>query len=182
MFGCDWCISIRNVPENDVIVFYHDEQLTVISFSALLAYYYKVKGFSSLLVCFAFILCHAMTFIRYVEVDITFGVLDCVRCIEDFVISRFVILRFCWIHCVVPENIHPHLMEGHWKFPRGGGVLKAKFLEQMYENKLEFPGGRVGAKQKPSIGGVRIFSGTAHSTVTLAGLKNIVCYTEDFLI
>ena len=24
----------------------------------------------------------------------------------------------------------------------GGGVLKAKFLEVMYENKLEFPGGR----------------------------------------
>ena len=23
----------------------------------------------------------------------------------------------------------------------GGGVLKAKFLEEMYENKLEFPGG-----------------------------------------
>ena len=33
-------------------------------------------------------------------------------------------------------------MEGHWKFLGGeGGVLKAKFLEAMYENKLEFPGG-----------------------------------------
>ena len=34
-------------------------------------------------------------------------------------------------------------MEGYWKFlgPGGGGgvVLKAKFLEAMYENKLEFP-------------------------------------------
>ena len=39
-------------------------------------------------------------------------------------------------------------MEGHWKFLRGGGVLEAKFLETMYENKLEFPGGRGGAKQK----------------------------------
>ena len=40
-------------------------------------------------------------------------------------------------------------MEGHWKFlGGGGGVLKAKFLEQMYENILEFPGGRVGANQK----------------------------------
>ena len=33
-------------------------------------------------------------------------------------------------------------MEGHWKFLGGGGVLKAKFLEEMYENKSEFPGGR----------------------------------------
>ena len=39
-------------------------------------------------------------------------------------------------------------MEDHWKFlgvrGGGGGGLKAKFLEGMYENKLEFPGGRVG--------------------------------------
>ena len=40
-------------------------------------------------------------------------------------------------------------MEGHWKFlgEEEGGVLKAKFLEAMYENKLEFPGGG-GCKQK----------------------------------
>ena len=42
--------------------------------------YYKVKGFLSLLVCFAFIF--VMTFIRYIGVDFTFGVLDCVRYIE----------------------------------------------------------------------------------------------------
>ena len=49
------------------------------------------------------------------------------------------------------------------EIPRGRGVLKAKFLEAVYENKLEFPGGRWGggAKQKPSMGGVWIFSGTA---------------------
>ena len=39
-------------------------------------------------------------------------------------------------------------MEGHWKFLGGGGreegFLKAKFLEAMYENKLEFPGGKGG--------------------------------------
>ena len=52
-------------------------------------------------------------------------------------------------------------MEGHQKF-LGGGVLKAKILEAKYETKLEFPGGRVGAKQKPSVGGLWIFSGTAH--------------------
>ena len=43
-------------------------------------------------------------------------------------------------YCVVPEKIHPHSMEDHWKFlvvgGGGGGVLKAKFLEGMYENKL----------------------------------------------
>ena len=47
-----------------------------------------------------------------------FGLLDCVRYNEDFVISRFVISRFCSIHF----------------------------------------------------------------TVTLAGLKNIICYTEEFVI
>ena len=63
--------------------------------------------------------------------------------------------------CVVPDKIHTHPMEGHYKFL--GGVLKAKFLEEMYENKLEFPGGgrRGGAKQKTFRGGVWTFSGTA---------------------
>ena len=37
-------------------------------------------------------------------------------------------------------------MEGHWKFLGGVGVLKAKFLEEMYENKLKLPGG--GCKTK----------------------------------
>ena len=73
---------------------------------------YKVEGFSSL-VCFAFIFCRVMTFIRYIGVYFTFGPLDCVRYNEEFVISRF-----CSIHF----------------------------------------------------------------TVTLAGLKNIVRYTEDFVI
>ena len=66
------------------------------------------------------------------------------------------------MHCVVPEQIHTHPMEGHLKFLGGEGVLKAKFLEALYENKLEFPRGRRGAKQKPSMGGVWIFSGSAH--------------------
>ena len=81
---------------------------------------YKVKGFSSLLVCFAFIFCCEMTFIRYIGVNFTSGLLNCVRYNEDFVIpvSRFAISRFCSIHF----------------------------------------------------------------TVTLAGLKNIVCYTEKFVI
>ena len=35
---------------------------------------------------------------RYVEVDFTFGLLDYVRYIEEFVISRFVVSRFYSIH------------------------------------------------------------------------------------
>ena len=62
---------------------------------------YKFKGLSSLFVCFAFIFCRVMTFIRYIGVDFTFGVRDCVRYIEVFVISRFVISRFCSIHFTI---------------------------------------------------------------------------------
>ena len=62
---------------------------------------YKVKGFSSLLVCFAFTFCHVMTFIRYIGIHFTFGLLDCVRYNENFVISRFVVSRFCSIHFTV---------------------------------------------------------------------------------
>ena len=55
---------------------------------------YKVKGFSSLLVCFPFIFCRVTTFIRYIGVDFTFGLLDCVRYNEDFVVSRFCSIQF----------------------------------------------------------------------------------------
>ena len=55
--------------------------------------YYKFEGFSSLLVCFAVTFCHEMTIIRYIGVDFKFGVLDCVRYIEDFVILRISLYR-----------------------------------------------------------------------------------------
>ena len=42
--------------------------------------------------------------------------------IDNFTIRRKLLL----------SNTHP--MEGHWKFL--GGVLKAKLLEKMYENKI----------------------------------------------
>ena len=41
---------------------------------------------------------------------------------------------------VVPEIIHTHPIS--LEIPRGRGVLKGKFLEAMYENKEECPGGR----------------------------------------
>ena len=45
------------------------------------------------------------------------------------------------------------LMDGHWKFLGGGGVLKAKILEAKYEAKLEFLGGGRGVQnKKPSVG------------------------------
>ena len=59
-----------------------------------------------------------VTFIRYIEANFTFGLVDCVRYNEDFVKSRFVTSRLCSIHF----------------------------------------------------------------TVILAGLKKIVCYTENFVI
>ena len=49
------------------------------------------------------------------------------------------------------------------EIPRGWEGLKVKILEVKYEAKLEFPGKMEGAKQKPSMGGVWIFSGTARS-------------------
>ena len=55
-----------------------------------------------------------------------------------------------FLHCTC-SSVHTHPMEGHQKFlGGGGGVLKAKILEAKYEAtcKLEFPGGRGGAKQK----------------------------------
>ena len=54
------------------------------------------------------------------------------------------------------KKIHiTHLMEGHRKLLRGGG-LKSEILEAKYEAKLEFPGGRGGGggckTKTPSMG------------------------------
>ena len=50
------------------------------------------------------------------------------------------------------RKIHTHPLEGHQKF-LGGGDIKAKILEAMYEALLEFLWGRRGAKQKTFFGG-----------------------------
>ena len=56
-------------------------------------------------------------------------------------------------HCAVPEK-NPYPPQGRsLEIPRGRGVLKVKILEAIYETKLEFPGGREGAKQKTLCGG-----------------------------
>ena len=65
------------------------------------------------------------------------------------------------LHCVVPEK-NPYPPHGRsLEIPKGRMVLKANFLEEMYENKLEFPEGRDVQNKKPFVGGVWIFSGTA---------------------
>ena len=70
-------------------------------------------------------------------------------------------------YCALPEKIHTHPKEGHWKFLGGGGVLKARILEAKCEAKLDFPGGGGVQNKKPSMGGVWIFSGTAHFWISL---------------
>ena len=74
---------------------------TASSCNELLPSCYRIEEISSVLVCFAFIFRHMLTFIRYYEVYFTFGLVDCVRYEEDFVTSRFVISRFCSIHFTV---------------------------------------------------------------------------------
>ena len=39
--------------------------------------------------------------VRYIEVDFTFGLLDYVHYIKEFVISRFIVSRFYSIHFTV---------------------------------------------------------------------------------
>ena len=42
-----------------------------------------------------------LAFIRYIEIHFTFGLLDCARYNEDFVILRFVISSSCSIYFTV---------------------------------------------------------------------------------
>ena len=44
---------------------------------------------------------HMLTFIHYIKLYFMFVFLDCVCCREDFIKSRFIILRFCSIHFIV---------------------------------------------------------------------------------
>ena len=52
--------------------------------------YIRIKGFVDLF--HVYLLSHVDIIIRYIKVDFTFGLPDYVRYIEEFVISRFVIL------------------------------------------------------------------------------------------
>ena len=70
-------------------------------------------------------------------------------------------------------------MEGHWKFlgGGGGGVLKVKILEAMFEAKLEFPGGGGVQNKKPSVGGVWIFSRT-YTLVPTYDKNLLICFMK----
>ena len=59
-----------------------------------LFYWYRIEGFWFLLVCFVFVFCHVITFVRYIGVYYTFGLLDCVRYIE--VLSHTFYCNFGW--------------------------------------------------------------------------------------
>ena len=53
------------------------------------------------MVCLEFIFYHMVTFIRYIEANFTFGLVDFVRYEEDFVKWRFVKSRLCSIHFTI---------------------------------------------------------------------------------
>ena len=69
------------------------------------------------------------------------------------------------------------------EIPRGGGVLKAIFVEAMYENKLEFPGRGGGCKTiNPKFhGGVWLFSGNAQSSKNVRRSDNRQVRLPKFL-
>ena len=69
----------------------------------------------------------------------------------------------CFNYCAVPENIHTHPVEGHWKFRGGGGSRKPKFLKESMELNWNFQRGGGIQTKKPFVGGVWIFSGTIQS-------------------
>ena len=76
--------------------------------------------------------------------------------------------------CSSRKNLYPPQGRSS-EIPRGRGVLRAKLVEAKYEAKLKFSqgGGEGGVeKQKPSIGEVWTFSGTAHCYKHLN--KNII--------
>ena len=75
--------------------------------------------------------------------------------------DRCVWLTYIVIHaiqCAVPESIHTHPKEGHWKFRGGGGSQMPKILKESMKLNWNYQGGGVQTK-KPSVGGEDI-SGT----------------------
>ena len=66
-------------------------------------------------------------------------------------------------------------MEGHWKFLGGGGVFKAKCLEAMYGNKLEFPGGGGGGCK------TKTFCGEGYRYFLKLHIQFRMCHFEEFV-
>ena len=61
-------------------------------------------------------------------------------------------------HCVVPQNIHTHPLDRHWKFQRGRGCQKPKFLKINMKLDWNVQIGEGGG------GDTRIFSGNTHQS------------------
>ena len=88
-------------------------------------------------------------------------------CINSLIFLNYKIIKFtvfspggtdlvyasCSRHCVVPENIHIHPIEGHWRSRGRGRVSTATIFKGIYEPKLNIPGGGVDRAKKPSMGG-----------------------------
>jgi len=66
------------------------------------------------------------------------------------------------------------------EIPRGRGGLNSKILEAKYEAKLESLEGRC-KTEKPSAGGVKIFSGTAHYTCNQHSKYRERCWSSSIM-
>ena len=62
------------------------------------------------------------------------------------------------IRLLVPENIHTHPMDGHWKFWGGGGGLNGQTFEQKEQSQTGISRGQGVQDKKTSVGEVWIFS------------------------
>ena len=78
----------------------------------------RIKGLLNVDLFSVYLLSHVDIVIHYIEVDFTFGLPDYFHYIPEFVISRFIILRFYSIHFTVTlagtQDIVPY-MEGFIK-------------------------------------------------------------------
>ena len=71
------CFSLIVLIIKTLITLVRDkEDVDVLIVSVSVKLFYWMKRFSSLLACFVFVFCHLMTFLRYIRVYYTFGLLD----------------------------------------------------------------------------------------------------------
>ena len=81
----------------EILSFAPDLSNVIIKFRSALTASLASVGLSGLVDCFrcfAFIFCLVLIFIRYIGVRFMFGLLDCFRNNEDFIISRFSSIHF----------------------------------------------------------------------------------------
>ena len=81
--------------------------------------------------------------------------------------------------CVVPENIHTHPKDDHWKFRWGGGSQKPEFLRESMSQNWKFQGGRVQTK-KPSLGSGYGYFLEPHNAATNTFVSQMCNLTTNF--